>query len=299
MEQKTSLENIGNCPICKKIANRALLSFTDYTVSKMTFEIVECSECGFAFTNPRPLERDLGKYYESEEYISHSNTSKGIVSRLYQTVRKHTLGKKLQLINREGKKGVLMDIGCGTGEFLNTVKQDGWKTIGIEPSPSARKQGIDNYQLEVRDENELANLPPNSFDVITMWHVMEHVPHLQERVKKLKELLKSDGVLIIAVPNRNSHDAKYYGKYWAAYDAPRHLSHFRAQDMRTLMSLFGFEVKQILPMKFDSYYVSMLSEKCKTGSNNLIRAVWRGWISNRKAGAEGSSSLIYIIRNKK
>ncbi|HET6990696.1 MAG TPA: class I SAM-dependent methyltransferase, partial [Bacteroidia bacterium] len=205
---------------------------------------------------------------------------------------------KLNLINHEGKKGLLLDIGCGTGEFLNTVKQDGWKTMGIEPSPIARKQCIDNFKLEVRDENELANLPTNTFDVITMWHVMEHVPHLNERVQKLKELLKSDGVLIIAVPNRNSYDANYYGKYWAAYDVPRHLSHFRAQDMRTLMSNSGFEVKRILPMRFDSYYISMLSEKYKTGKSNFMSAIWRGWISNRKAGSEGSSSLIYIIRHK-
>jgi 2-polyprenyl-3-methyl-5-hydroxy-6-metoxy-1,4-benzoquinol methylase len=296
--ESNPLEKLGSCPICGQNTSHAFLSCKDYTVSKSTFEIVECDSCSFAFTNPRPFEKDLGKYYESEEYISHSNTSKGIVSRLYQRVRKHTLNKKLQLINREGKKGMLLDIGCGTGEFLNKVKMDGWKTIGIEPSLSARKQCIDHFNLDVKDVNELANLPSKSFDVITMWHVMEHVAHLNERVQKLKELLKPDGVLIVAVPNRNSYDAKYYREFWAAYDLPRHLSHFRAQDMRTLMSNGGFEVKQILPMKFDSYYISMLSEKYKTGSNHLLSAVWRGWISNRKAGAEGSSSLIYIIRNK-
>ncbi len=299
VEQKQILENVGACPICGNISGNPFLVCKDFTVSKSDFEIVECSKCGFAFTSPRPLEKDLGKYYESEEYISHSNTSKGIISRLYQMVRKHTLRKKLQLVNREGQKGLLLDIGCGTGEFLNTVNLDGWKTIGIEPSLGARKQCVDNYKLDVRDENELANLPAKSFDVITMWHVMEHVPHLQERVQKLKELLKLNGVLIVAVPNRSSHDAKYYGAHWAAYDVPRHLWHFRAEDMRSLMSNSEFEVKQILPMKFDSYYVSMLSEKYKMGNNNLISAIWRGWISNRKAGAEGSSSLIYIIRNKK
>lgn len=299
MKQSNNLENVAECPICAEKDRKTFLSCKDNTVSKANFEIVECSKCGFAYTSPRPAENDLGMYYESDEYISHSNTSKGIVSRLYQMVRKHTLKKKLALINREGKKGALLDIGCGTGEFLNTVNLDGWKTIGIEPSPSARKQCIENYKLDVREENDLNNLQPKSFDAITMWHVMEHVPHLRERVQKLKDLLKDDGVLVVAVPNRNSHDAKYYRENWAAYDVPRHLWHFRAEDMRTLMSGFGFEVKQILPMKFDSYYVSMLSEKYKTGSSNLVSAVWRGWISNRKAGAEGSSSLIYIIRNKK
>ncbi len=289
---------VVKCPVCDSEKQTSLLTCKDHTVSKADFHIVVCSSCGFTFTSPRPADHELGKYYESEEYISHSNTSKGLVSRLYQMVRKHTLGKKLQLINSEGKKGSLLDIGCGTGEFQNTVQQDGWKTIGIEPSPSARKQGIENYKLDVREEPELNNLPPKSFDVITMWHVMEHVPHLRERVNKLHELLKDDGVLFVAVPNRSSHDAAYYKENWAAYDVPRHLWHFRAQDMRALMNGSGFEVKRILPMKFDSYYVSMLSEKYKTGSSNLIAAVWRGWISNRKAGKEGSSSLIYIIRKK-
>ena len=296
--QSTKVEKVEKCPVCGGVATELFLACKDHTVSKSSFEIVECKNCGFAYTSPRPIESELGKFYESEEYISHSNTSKGIVSNLYQRVRKHTLAKKLELINSVGKKGALLDIGCGTGEFLNTMKSGGWETIGIEPSPSARKQGVENYNLDVREEKELENFPPNSFNVITMWHVLEHVPHLLERVQKLKDLLKYDGVLIIAVPNRNSHDAKHYGEYWAAYDVPRHLYHFRAQDMRTLMGVVGFEVEKILPMKFDSYYVSMLSEKCKTGSNNLISAVWTGWISNLKAGAEGSSSLIYIIRNK-
>jgi 2-polyprenyl-3-methyl-5-hydroxy-6-metoxy-1,4-benzoquinol methylase len=298
IEKGKNLQKVAECPICGEKDQRAHLSCKDNTVSKIYFNIVECAKCSFAFTSPRPADNDLGWYYESEEYISHSNTSKGLVSRLYQMVRKHTLGKKLDLINSEGKKGSLLDIGCGTGEFLNTVQTDGWKTVGIEPSASARKQGIENYKLDVRDENELNNLQPKSFDVITMWHVMEHVPHLRERVQKLHELLKDDGVLFVAVPNRNSHDAAYYKENWAAYDVPRHLWHFRAQDMRALMAGSGFEVKRILPMKFDSYYVSMLSEKYKTGSSNLIAAVWRGWISNRKAGKEGSSSLIYIIRKK-
>lgn len=299
VKNESLLKKIEPCPICDGKLQKPFLTCVDFTVSKNNFEIVECSNCGFAFTNPRPEESELWKYYESEEYISHSNTKKGIVSRLYQRVRKHTLRKKLGLINSNSAIGVILDIGCGTGEFLNTAKLAGWDTFGIEPNPNARKQCIENYKLDVRDEKELDKFSSKKFDVITMWHVLEHVPHLNERVERLKELLKPDGVLIIAVPNRNSHDAKYYGANWAAYDVPRHLWHFRAQDVRTLMGKFDFEVKQILPMKFDSYYVSMLSEKNKTGRSKLISAVWRGWVSNCKAGEEGSSSLIYIIRHKK
>lgn len=293
-------KQIEVCPICGGTVNKAFLTCKDYTVSKADFPIVLCNSCDFAITSPRPIEQELGKYYESDEYISHANTKQGLLSRLYQSVRKRTLAAKLAMLNREaGKVGSLLDVGCGTGEFLGTCKSAGWKTLGIEPSAPARKQCQDNHGLDVRDEAEINNLPAKSFDAITMWHVMEHVPDLHARVSKLKELLKDDGVLVVAVPNRASHDAEHYGKFWAAYDVPRHLWHFRAKDMKALMSRFGFEVQQVLPMKYDSYYVSMLSEKYKTGSIRYIAAAWRGWISNRKAGTEGWSSLIYIIRHKK
>ncbi|HTL82123.1 MAG TPA: class I SAM-dependent methyltransferase [Bacteroidia bacterium] len=290
--------NIDSCPICESKDQTSALTCKDYTVSKDDFNIVQCRACGFAFTNPRPVLEELGAYYESDEYISHSNTKKGLVSSLYQRVRRRTLQRKLSLINALSPKGSLLDIGCGTGEFLNTMKQAGWNTTGIEPSASARRMGIENYKLDVREEPDLDKFQQHSFDVITMWHVMEHVPFLNERVAQLKRLLKQDGLLIVAVPNRTSHDADYYKEFWAAYDVPRHLWHFRPEDMRALMQKGGFEVKEIKPMKYDSYYVSLLSEKYKTGKSRLFSAFWRGWISNRKAGTEKWSSLIYIIRNK-
>ncbi|GAB4131008.1 MAG: class I SAM-dependent methyltransferase [Bacteroidia bacterium] len=239
-------------------------------------------------------------FYQSEEYISHSNTKKGVVSALYQSVRKHTLRKKLGLVeSRVGRKGKALDIGCGTGEFLNTLKTAGWETLGVEPGDQAREAGKKNYGLDVREESALSTLSDKSFDLITMWHVLEHVPGLNDRVVEIGRLLKDEGVLVVAVPNRNSHDAKYYGAYWAAYDVPRHLWHFRPEDIKALFLKHGFAVKEVLPMPFDSYYVSMLSEKYKTGSTNLVSAVWRGLVSNMKAGGDKWSSQIYIIRKAK
>lgn len=286
------------CPICDSDKNSQFLSCKDYTVSKIDFELKECGACGFVFTSPRPQNSDLGKFYESDEYISHSNTKKGIVSRLYQSVRNKTLRQKLALINSRQAKGTLLDIGCGTGEFANVMKQDGWTVRGIEPGDKAREAARSNYGLDVQPEEAIANIPAASMDVITMWHVLEHVPDLQGRLKELKSILKTDGLLIIAVPNRNSHDAAYYGKHWAAYDVPRHLWHFRPQDIRALFGQHGFEVKEVLPMKYDSYYVSMLSEKYLTGSVNYFAAFRRGWASNSKAGVEAWSSQIYVIRKK-
>ncbi|HTF04489.1 MAG TPA: class I SAM-dependent methyltransferase [Bacteroidia bacterium] len=286
------------CPVCDSDKKSLFLSCLDNTVSKKTFDLQECGVCGFVFTSPRPQNSDLGAFYESDEYISHSNTKKGIVSRLYQSVRNRTLKQKLQLIGSRQAKGQLLDIGCGTGEFLNAAQLDGWKVRGIEPGDKARQAAKENYNLDVQPEESLKQIAPESMDVITMWHVLEHVPDLAGRLQELKSILKKDGLLIVAVPNRNSHDAAHYGKHWAAYDVPRHLWHFRPQDIRALFAPHGFEVKEVLPMKFDSYYVSMLSEKYSTGAIRYFAAFRRGWISNSRAGKEAWSSQIYVLRKK-
>lgn len=292
------MEILKNCPVCDAPETKFFVACKDYTVSQEIFKIVECVRCGFKFTNPRPEEYRLGEYYKSEEYISHSNTNKGFINSAYQSVRKYTLLKKLQLISRFYKTGKLLDIGCGTGEFLKTFKDAKWETLGIEPSDDARKMAIQNYGLDVREEWGLKNLEPESFDVITMWHVLEHVPHLNERISDLKRLLKPGGMIVIAVPNCSSLDAKNYGANWAAYDVPRHLYHFTPKDIETLFKKHELKVFKTLPMVFDSFYVSMLSEKYLSGKSNLISALWNGFRSNLSALKTGKtySSQIYLIR---
>ncbi len=270
----------------------------DHTVSRETFQIVECESCGFKFTNPRPDESELGRYYKSEDYVSHSNTNKGFINSIYQWVRKYTLLKKLQLISKYFKTGSILDIGCGTGEFLNTCQNAKWKTLGIEPDVDARQMAIKNFNLDVRNENELALLPDASFDIISMWHVLEHVPALNERIDELKRLIKPNGIIIIAVPNCNSLDALTYKEKWAAYDVPRHLYHFTPKDIETLFLKHELKLFRILPMIFDSFYVSMLSEKIRSGNTNIIRSTWNGLRSNFSAIKSGRtySSQIYLIR---
>lgn len=288
---------LEHCPICDSGKFSPFMDCIDHTVSRETFSIVQCDSCGFKFTNPRPEEHQLGKYYKSEDYISHSNTSKGFINSAYQSVRKYTLLKKLQLISRYYRTGKILDIGCGTGEFLKTMKNAKWEAIGIEPDEGARKQCIEKQGLDVREEGKMKQLPDEHFDVITMWHVLEHVPKLNERVEELKRLLKPNGMIIIAVPNCDSLDAKTYKEKWAAYDLPRHLYHFTPKDIEALFRKKGMKVFKILPMIFDSFYVSMLSEKYKTGHTNIIRSTWNGLRSNIAAMVSGrkSSSQIYLI----
>ena len=292
------MDVLKDCPVCNASETRLFLECKDYTVSKETFKIVQCESCGFKFTNPRPEESRLGEYYKSDEYISHSNTNKGFINSAYQNVRKYTLLKKLQIISKFYKTGNLLDIGCGTGEFLKTFKDAKWNTLGIEPSDFARKMAVENYGLDVREEAAIKELSVGSFDVITMWHVLEHVPHLNERIEDLKRLLKPGGMIVVAVPNCSSLDAKIYGAYWAAYDVPRHLYHFTPKEIDALCRKHNLTVFRTLPMVFDSFYVSMLSEKYRSGNSNLISAVWNGFRSNLSALKTGKtySSQIYLIR---
>lgn len=291
---------ISNCPICNSEKHTSFLKCLDHTVSRETFQVVSCDACQFKFTNPIPDLDKLGQYYKSEEYISHSNSKKGFINGCYQAVRRYTLIKKLRLISKFYRTGNLLDIGCGTGEFLDTCKQANWNVIGIEPDENARRMAQKNFSLDVRPEEELANLKNESFDIIAMWHVLEHVPNLKGRVQELKRLLKPKGVIIIAVPNCNSLDAKWYKEYWAAYDVPRHLYHFTPDDIEKLFKQFDLKVFNILPMIFDSFYVSMLSEKYKNEKVSLIRSMWNGLRSNlngMKTGKEYSSQIYLIKKN--
>ncbi len=293
------MKTYANCPICEGKEFNEHLNCIDYTVSKKKFDIVKCEQCAFQFTNPIPLESEIGKYYESDEYISHSNTSKGLVNKLYQVVRNITIKQKLKLVKRLAKGNQLLDIGCGTGEFLKICKDNGFDVQGIEPSENAKKFAIENYKLNIHSEDKIKEFGAESFDLISMWHVLEHVYHLKERVVEIQKILKKNGILIVAVPNHRSYDAEYYKEYWAAYDVPRHLYHFSPNDIKNLFEKNGFNLEEVLPMKFDSFYVSMLSEKYKNGKANFLKAFQVGFKSNSKAAKEKSpkySSQIYILR---
>lgn len=287
---------ITECPICGGSKFSHFLDAVDYTVSKETFSIVRCNACDFHFTNPIPPIEKIGNYYKSESYVSHSSTNKGIVNKLYQKVRKRTLKQKVKLVKRVGKGVDVLDIGAGTGHFLNACKQGGLNPVGLEPDEDARKYALTNFDLVIRPIEDLYKLGDNTKDVITMWHVLEHVYNLRKDVEQIERVLKDDGTLIVAVPNRSSYDAKKYKAHWAAYDLPIHLYHFVPKDIATLFGQFGFELQEILPMKYDAFYVSMLSEKYKGG--NLLRAFFTGLRSNWAADKSSYSSQIYILKKK-
>jgi len=277
-----------------------VLKVIDHSVSKEKFELVKNTEYGFLVTTPLPDISELAKYYETEEYISHTDAKRNLFEKVYHMVREYAIKKKVALINAEEEKGSLLDIGCGTGDFLSAAKNNGWKVTGIEPNENARIKANSKTDNKVFDIAKLENLPVDSFDVITLWHVLEHLPNLEEQIQVFKKLLKSNGSLIIAVPNHKSFDANYYADFWAAYDVPRHLWHFSQSSIKNLFRKFQIELNKTIPMKFDSFYVSLLSEKYKTGKQNPFKAFWIGFRSNLKAKHTSEySSLIYVFKNFK
>jgi 2-polyprenyl-3-methyl-5-hydroxy-6-metoxy-1,4-benzoquinol methylase len=289
----------SNCPVCKSTNLQNSLSAIDYTVSKENFTIVFCNDCTQMFTQNVAEQNEIGKYYQSENYVSHSDTQKGIVNKLYHSVRKRTLLSKKKLVEFETKKqhGKILDIGCGTGAFLSTMKAGGWKYTGLEPDDNARKKAFELHNINPQPSHEIFNLPFNNYDAITMWHVLEHVHQLHEYIAHIKNMLTLNGLVFIAVPNYTSYDAKHYKAQWAAYDVPRHLYHFSPASMKKLVEQHGLKIIKIKPMWFDSYYVSMLSEQYKNGKGNIVKAFLIGLISNVKAffNNEKCSSLIYVI----
>ncbi len=276
---------------------RSFLKCKDYTVTGEQFELVYDEKLDMLVTSPKPETKELGKYYESEDYISHTDSARSLFEKVYQIVKKYALQQKINLIESFlSKKGNILDIGAGTGDFLTVAKKNNWNVSGIEPNTSAielaQKKGValDQTTLIFKD---------NEFDVITMWHVLEHVPDLDQQIKEIKRILKKGGYAFIAVPNFKSYDANYYKEFWAAYDVPRHLWHFSKNSIEKLFSREGFVLQKIKPMKFDSYYVSLLSEKYKNGKMNFIKAFIIGFLSNFKGmSSKEYSSHIYILKKE-
>ncbi len=288
------------CPFCQSGDIQQKFVVKDYTVSGESFTILQCRKCMGAFTQDVPSQDEIGPYYASENYISHSDTQQGFINKAYHFVRSQTLIQKRQMLQSLTKKdkGSMADIGCGTGAFLHTMQQAGWQITGFEPDETARQNAERLYNIKPLASPELYNQEAGSYDAVTMWHVLEHVHDLHGYIEQVKKILKQDGRFLVAVPNYTSADAGQYQQYWAAYDVPRHLYHFSPASMVLLMKQHGLQVIATKPMWFDSFYVSMLSEQHRNGKGNVVGAFIHGLVSNFKTVFDNKrcSSLIYVIK---
>ena len=297
MSQNKEMNQLASCPICGGNELEDFLKSKDFTFSKEAFTVQKCGSCGFRFTNPIPMENDLGAYYGAENYMSHATKSrKGLMPFVYKRVRNMNLNIKLKLVKKYAKVKSILDIGAGNGFFLNAARIEGFVVQGIEPDEKAREVAKTDFELELNAPDSISSVESESVDVITMWHVLEHVYHLKRDIAEFKRVLKNEGALILALPNIDSYDSTYYKEYWDGLDLPLHLYHFTPKDVSNLFEQIGMEVVEMKPMKFDSYWVSMNSEKFKGGS--LPKAFYIGMKSNMKASNGKYSSQMYVLKKK-
>jgi 2-polyprenyl-3-methyl-5-hydroxy-6-metoxy-1,4-benzoquinol methylase len=297
------MEKLKTCPICNSPKINYRHNSKDYVASGELFGIYYCNNCTHQFTNPRPIEKRIGKYYQSDRYVSHSGDDKGrmgLTYKIYDIVRNINIKSKLRLIKKYHKSGELLDLGCGLGYFLNGVITDGtFSATGVDVSDEALAYVKKKFNIIGFDETYLDKFEPNMFDVITLWHVLEHVYDLKARLKQLKRILKPNGTMFIAVPNSASWDAKHYKKYWDGYDVPRHIHHFSRESFVKLFEENGFKIEKIKGMLFDAPYISMRSEFHQNNSFAFIRGAIKGVISTISALKTGQhSSLLFVIKNK-
>lgn len=286
----------NKCPWCGSDKAQINLWLRDEFLTKEDFHICECLNCGLLYTMPRPSKDMIGAYYKSEEYYSHQENKKGFIPKVYEAVKKTNLKHKYKLATSGLTVGKVLDIGCGVGDFLHTAEMHGWECTGVEPSEDARVIAQKRMHGRIISSEDLENIPEGYFDLITMWHVLEHVDDLKWQVEQLRRLIKPKGRIVIALPNYKSYDGQYYKELWAAYDVPRHLNHFSKTTLTKIFKASGLELVKMDKLRWDAYYISYMSEQYKLHSLPLVRGAYRGWISNCKARRSGEwSSLVYVF----
>jgi 2-polyprenyl-3-methyl-5-hydroxy-6-metoxy-1,4-benzoquinol methylase len=288
---------VTKCPVCGNQQLIPYLTARDFSLSEEEFRIQACKDCEFLITSPRPELHQLTKYYQSLDYISHAVRPTNIINQLFLLARHYTLHHKIRMVNHFASRGNLLDFGCGTGDFLKVSSKMGWTAYGVEPAETARKLASKTNNLIFDD---IASCPNNSFTAITLWHVLEHVPDINATIEELKKRLSNDGTIFIAVPNFRSHDSQHYTTYWAGFDVPRHLWHFSQKAMIKFLTNHKLKGIKTIPMRLDSYYVSLLSEKYihagKLSPSSFYRALKVAYHSNRLARKSTEfSSLIYVV----
>ena len=288
-----------NCPWCNSEKTQTYIWVKDEFLTKEEFQIQECLNCGLLFTEPRPPKDKIGDYYKSEEYYSHQENKKGFIPKLYESIKAINLKNKYKIATNGKSVGKLLDIGCGVGDFIHTAEEQGWQCTGVEPSQDAKAIAKKRIKAEIFSSEDLEQIPNETFDVITMWHVLEHVDDFKWQMSQLQRLIKKGGRIVIALPNYKSYDATFYKEKWAAYDVPRHLNHFNKDTLVKIFKTNDLNLVKTDKLKWDAYYISFMSEQYKHHTLPLIKGAIRGLISNCKARKTNEwSSRVYVFEKQ-
>lgn len=292
-----SVIHFEKCPVCSSEQIKPYLKATDWGYSGKPFEIYECKQCTFAFTQDIPDQTEIAQYYQHADYVSHTDTQEGLFFKIYHKVRAKMLRKKRLWVEKHSTKGRILDIGAGTGYFLNEMKQNAWEVLGFEPEATARSVAQSNFKIDLKSDLEKIVNTEKKFDALSMWHVLEHVHTLDTYFEYFNQLLNPKGKVFIAVPNYTSTDGQFYKENWAAWDVPKHLWHFSPQSLEKLAEKHHFQLEKKYALPFDAFYIALLSEKSFLGK---IRATFIGSLSYVKAvfSVDKASSVLYVLKKK-
>ena len=288
------------CPLCSSEKIGLQFNCTDHFVSNKEFLVFKCERCGFSFTQDYPEESEIARFYESDNYISHNDTSEGFSNKLYRFSRSIMLRRKKKLIqNITGlKKGNILDIGSGTGHFVNAMKNAGWRAKGIEINENARNFAITHFDVNITTPDKIPAIEADAFDCVTLWHVLEHFHDPYKYISEIYRLVKPGAICVIALPNCSSYDAEHYKRFWAAWDVPRHLWHFNPTTFRNFSEQSGFKLESLRTLPLDVFYISRLSEKYKGSSLSFLKGMSKALVFSFLSvfKKKKSSSVIYILR---
>ena len=295
-------QDFNSCPLCGAYGQTPYADCTDFTVSRESYILMRCPECGMVYTSNPPKECDTSKYDKLDLKLKLGDSPAGLIHKLYYYIRLRMLSRKAHIVESQSYRtgGSLLNYGAKTGYFSHKMERRGWKVTSIEKYHEERLFSLEMFHHRMFDVPEMDRLHPETFDVITLWHVFEHCYDPNGLLDKFYKLLRPTGILIMACPNIRSTDAMHYGPYWAAYDVPRHLWHFNTTSLSELAHKHGFTLMHRERMPFDCFYISILSEKHKRHKMAFLRGILYGfhcWLVSL-AHPDSSSSMVYVFRKR-
>lgn len=293
-------ERLNPCPLCGAIETVPYATCSDHASSRLQYLLLRCPACGVVFTDNHPEEDEMEQFETLDSQIRRADSPEGITERLYRHVRRRMLRRKAGLVVRQSYRdsGTLLNYGAKRGFFSDHMERKGWKVTSVDRHHENRQFSLEHFHHRMSGMQEMSDFTPETFDVITLWHVFEHENEPERLLDTFHRILRPGGILVMSCPNICSTDAMHYGPYWAAYDVPRHLWHFNPVSLNRLVHRHGFTLMHHEKMPYDCFYISIMSEQYMMHRLAFLRGMAYGlhsWlVSLTRRGR--SSSIVYVFR---